>query len=169
MEKIQTNQQKITPFLWFDNNAEEAIQFYTSVFKNGRIKKIIRNGAGGPGPAGTLMTASIELEGQEFAVLNGGPVFKFTEAISFVVNCENQDEIDYYWEKLSAGGEPSRCGWLKDQFGLSWQIVPVSLSQLLQQDDPSKAQKVMAALMQMNKINLNQLQEAAAPEKPVTA
>src|SRR4051812_19096503 len=124
--------QKIIPFLWFDNQAEEAVNFYTSLFKNSKIGTITRYGEGGPGPAGSVMTASFQLNGQEFVALNGGPVFKFTEAISFVVNCEDQEEIDYYWDNLVKGGTPSQCGWLKDKYGLSWQIVPRNLSQLLQ-------------------------------------
>src|SRR5713226_9273584 len=119
--------QKITPFLWFDNNAEEAMNFYTSVFKNSKIGRIVRYGDAGPGPKGTVMTASFELDGQEFVALNGGPQFKFSEAVSFVVNCETQDEVDTFWEKLSAGGQKGQCGWLKDKFGLSWQVVPTIL------------------------------------------
>ncbi len=166
MEKIQIIQSKITPFLWFDNNAEEAIGFYLSIFKNSRLKNIIRHGAGGPGPAGTLMTASFELEGQKFAVLNGGQAFKFTEAVSFVVNCETQDEIDTMWEQLSAGGEEGRCGWLKDKFGLSWQIVPPILPKLLKNPDPEKAKKVLAAMMKMKKISIPALIQAAEEELP---
>ena len=168
MEKVQNNQQKITPFLWFDGNAEEAIQFYTSVFKNSRITKVGRNGKAGPGPEGAVMTAAFELDGQPFVALNGGPAFKFTEAISFVVNCDSQAEIDYMWEKLSAGGEPGRCGWLKDKFGLSWQIVPRNLSKLLTAPDAETSQRVMAALMQMDKLDISLLEQANAPEPAAT-
>src|SRR3977135_1086214 len=132
--------QKITPFLWFDDKAEEAMKFYTSIFKNSQIGSVTRYGEGGPGPKGTVMTASFQLEGQEFIALNGGPHFKFTEAISFVVNCETQEEVDNYWNKLIAGGgQESQCGWLKDKFGLSWQIVPSILSKLLTDKDAKKA------------------------------
>jgi len=168
MEKIQNNGQKITPFLWFDGNAEEAINLYTSIFKNSRINSLVRYGEAGPGPKGTVMTAAFELDGQQFVALNGGSAFKFTEAISFVVSCDTQAEIDYMWEKLSAGGEPGRCGWLKDKFGLSWQIVPPILSQLLQDKDAGKSQRVMAAMMQMDKIDIGRLQKAAAPEPSVS-
>src|SRR5207245_9467906 len=121
--------QKITPFLWFDGNAEEAMNFYTSIFKNSKIGRITRYGDAGPGPNGTVMSATFQLDGQEFMALNAGPQFKFTEAISFYVNCETQEEVDELWKKLSAGGEKSRCGWLKDKFGLSWQIIPAALGQ----------------------------------------
>src|SRR6478735_1362729 len=139
--------QKITPFLWFDNQAEEAVKFYTSIFKNSKVGTVARYGESGPGPAGSVMTASFELEGQQFVALNGGPIFKFTEAISFVVNCESQQEIDYYWDNLLKGGTPSQCGWLKDKFGLSWQIVPTALSKLLSSKDPEKSRRVMQAMM----------------------
>jgi predicted 3-demethylubiquinone-9 3-methyltransferase (glyoxalase superfamily) len=153
--------QKITPFLWFDNNAEEAMNFYISVFKDSKILKVTRNGKGGPGPEGTVLTASFELNGQNFAVLNGGPIFKFTEAVSFVVNCETQDEIDYYWNKLTSdGGQESMCGWLKDKFGLSWQIVPTIMADLLNNADTAQAQRTMQALMQMKKLDIKALQEA---------
>ena len=152
--------QKITPFLWFDNNAEEAANFYVSIFKNSKIGTIARYGDAGPGPKGTVMTVSFELEGQEFVALNGGPQFKFTEAISFVVNCKTQEEVDEFWEKLSAGGEKSRCGWLEDKFGLSWQVVPTILEELLQDKDPEKSQRVMGAMMQMDKIDIAGLQRA---------
>ena len=151
---------KITPFLWFDNNAEEAINLYTSIFDNAKVGKIARYTEGGPGPAGSLMTASFELDGQEFIALNGGPHFKFTEAISFVVNCETQQEVDKYWEKLSEGGQKSRCGWLKDKFGLSWQIVPTILPKLMGDSNKAKAKKVMEAMMQMDKLDIAKLQEA---------
>src|SRR5437016_316730 len=131
--------QKITTFLWFDNHAEEAVNHYISIFKNSKLLSILCNGEGGPGPKGSVLTASFQLEGQEFVALNGGPIFKFTEAISLVVNCENQDEVDYYWEKLSDGGSKGDCGWLKDKFGLSWQVVPTALVEMLQDNDPAKA------------------------------
>ncbi len=154
--------QKITPFLWFDDKAEEAMNFYTSVFKNSRIGSVTRYGDTGPGPSGTVMTATFELDGQEFIALNGGPQFKFTEAISFVVNCETQKEVDYYWEKLSVGGDPKaqQCGWLKDRYGLSWQIVPTALSKLLKNKDPEKSKRVMQAVLHMKKIDIKKLQEA---------
>lgn len=152
--------QKITPFLWFNNNAEEAMSFYSSIFKNSKVTAITRNGPQGPGPEGTLLTASFHLEGQEFVALNGGPMFKFTEAISFVVNCETQEEVDSFWEKLSEGGAESRCGWLKDKFGLSWQIVPVILPKLLSGEDKGKAQRAMNAMMQMGKIIIADLENA---------
>ena len=151
---------KISPFLWFDNNAEEAIDYYTSIFKNSKRFDVSRYGEGGPGPAGSVMVAAFELEGQRFTALNGGPLFKFNEAVSFVVNCDSQDEIDEYWEKLSAGGEPGQCGWLKDRFGLSWQIVPAILPELMQSGDQEKTTRVMAALMQMTKLKIDVLQQA---------
>ncbi|QDU49075.1 VOC family protein [Gimesia panareensis] len=155
-----TDTPKISPFLWFDNNAEEAIDYYTSIFKNSRRFDVSRYGEGGPGPAGSVMVAAFELEGQRFTALNGGPLFKFNEAISFVVNCDSQEEIDEYWEKLSAGGEPGQCGWLKDRFGLSWQIVPTILPELMQSGDQEKSGRVMAALMQMTKLEIASLQSA---------
>jgi predicted 3-demethylubiquinone-9 3-methyltransferase (glyoxalase superfamily) len=133
--------QKITPFLWFDTQAEEAVQFYTSIFKNAKVGKVARYGDAGPGPKGSVMTATFEIEGQPFIALNGGPLFKFTEAISFVVNCVDQAEVDELWEKLSAGGEKSRCGWLKDRFGVSWQIVPTVLGELMSDPDPAKSRR----------------------------
>jgi predicted 3-demethylubiquinone-9 3-methyltransferase (glyoxalase superfamily) len=159
--------QKITPFLWFDNNAEEAINFYLSIFKDSKIGSVTRFGKAGPGPEGALMTASFTLQEQEFIALNGGPAFRFNESISFVVNCESQDEVDNYWEKLSRDGSTSRCGWLKDKFGLSWQVVPVILPQLLQHKDPEKANRVMKAMMQMDKIDIQKLEEAAEWENLV--
>src|SRR5205807_9804081 len=156
--------QKITPFLWFDDKAEEAATFYTSVFKNSKIGKIARYDESGEKasgrPKGSVMTVEFELEGQEFVALNGGPMFKFTEAISFVVNCETQEEVDYYWSKLSAGGEESRCGWLRDKFGLSWQVVPVVLIEMLADKDTAKAKRVMHAMLQMDKIDIPTLQKA---------
>jgi len=157
--------QKITPFLWFDNNAEEALDFYTSIFKNSKIVNTNRYGKVGPGPEGTLMTATFQLEGQEFMVLNGGPIFKFTEAISLFVKCETQEEVDEFWEKLTAGGgQESQCGWLKDKFGLSWQIIPTTLGKLLGDKDPAKAGRVMQAMLQMKKIDIKKLQEAYDPK-----
>ena len=152
--------QKITPFLWFNNNAEEAMNFYTSVFKDSKIGKVSRYGDSGPGPKGSLMTAQFTLNGQEFIALNGGPNFKFTEAISFVINCDTQKEIDYYWEKLLLdGGQTQACGWLKDKFGLSWQVVPTQLGQLMT-GSPEQSNRVMAALMKMIKLDIKTLQEA---------
>ncbi|HRH59592.1 MAG TPA: VOC family protein [Chitinophagaceae bacterium] len=153
--------QKITPFLWFDGNAEEAVNFYVSVFKNSSIGKVARYGKGGPGPEGAVMTASFQLDGQEFVALNGGPMFKFTEAISFVIDCKTQDEVDYFWNKLSEGGAESMCGWLKDKFGLSWQVVPAVLSELLSSKDAAKAGRVMQAMLQMKKIIIADLEKAA--------
>ena len=152
--------QKITPFLWFDGNAEEAVNFYVSIFKNSKVLSIARYGEAGPGPKGTVMTAAFQLDGQEFVALNGGPQFKFTEAISFWVRCETQEEIDEMWEKLSAGGAKSRCGWLKDKYGLSWQVVPPILAEMLQDKDAKKSQRVMAAMMQMDKIDIGLLRKA---------
>lgn len=152
--------QKITPFLWFDSNAEEAINFYTSIFKNSKIVNATRYGEGGPGPKGTVMSATFLLNGQEFMALNGGPMFKFTEAISLFIKCETQPEIDEMWEKLSEGGQKSRCGWLKDKFGLSWQVVPPILGQLLADKDPEKSKRVMMAMLKMDKIDIKTLQQA---------
>ena len=152
--------QKITTFLWFDNNAEEAVHFYVSVFKNSKLVSVIRHGEAGPGPKGTVLGATFELEGQQFFALNGGPKFKFTEAISLFVSCETQEEIDTLWENLSAGGWKDRCGWLKDKFGLSWQIVPTVLLKMLQDPDSQKADRVMRAMMQMDKLDIRRLQQA---------
>jgi predicted 3-demethylubiquinone-9 3-methyltransferase (glyoxalase superfamily) len=152
--------QKITPFLWFDSQAEEAARFYTSIFEHSEIGSIARYGEQGPGPEGTAMTVSFRLDGQEFMALNGGPQFKFTEAISFLVNCETQEEVDELWEKLSAGGEEGQCGWLKDKYGVSWQIVPTVLGEMLQDKDPEKAKRVMEAMLQMNKIDIEALKRA---------
>ncbi|MGH9495202.1 MAG: VOC family protein [Candidatus Sulfotelmatobacter sp.] len=154
--------QKISPFLWFDNQAEEAMNFYCSIFKNSKPGYVSRYGDGGPGPKGTAMTASFELEGQHFTALNGGPIFKFTEAISFFVDCQDQEEVDYYWNKLTEGGQPSQCGWLKDKFGLSWQIIPRDLTQLLSDPDPTKSQRVMQSMLKMSKINVEELKRAYA-------
>jgi predicted 3-demethylubiquinone-9 3-methyltransferase (glyoxalase superfamily) len=152
--------QKITPFLWFDTQAEEAASFYVSIFPNSKIGKVARYGKAGPGPPGSVMTVEFQLDGQSFVALNGGPVFKFTEAISFVVNCQTQDELDSYWDKLSAGGSEVQCGWLKDKFGLSWQIVPTVLTELLSDPDPGRPQRVMKALLTMNKLDIAALKNA---------
>ena len=155
------NKQKITTFLWYDDKAEEAVRFYTSIFKNSKIVSETRWGEGGPMPKGMLMTSKFQLEGQEFIALNGGPLFKFTEAISLFVDCESQEEIDAYWDKLiSGGGEPSQCGWLKDKYGLSWQIVPNSLIAMLSDKDPAKSKRVTAAMMQMQKLDIAKLKRA---------
>jgi len=152
--------QKITPFLWFDNQAEEAVKLYTSIFKNSKIGKVARYGDAGPGPKGSVMTIAFELEGQEFTALNGGPVFKFNESISFVVDCKSQQEVDDLWAKLSDGGEEGMCGWLKDKFGVSWQIVPTVLPELLNDPDPVKAKRVMEAMLKMKKIDIQALRRA---------
>lgn len=152
--------QKITPFLWFDNNAEEAVNFYMSIFKNSKIMNIARYGEAGPGPKGTVMIVTFELEGQRFTALNGGPQFKFTPAISFFVNCETQQEVDKFWEKLSEGGRKDRCGWLQDKYGVSWQIVPSVLGHLVQDKDAEKSKRVMKAMLQMDKLNINGLKDA---------
>lgn len=152
--------QKITPFLWFDNQAEEAVRFYMSVFKDSAITGISRYGEGGPGQPGLVMTVSFSLNGQEFVALNGGPYFKFTEAISFYVACETQAEVDELWAKLTEGGEESQCGWLKDRFGLSWQIVPAGLTDMLSSSDAEKAGRAMQAMLQMRKIDIEQIRAA---------
>jgi predicted 3-demethylubiquinone-9 3-methyltransferase (glyoxalase superfamily) len=156
--------QKITPFLWFNNQAEEAAKFYTSIFKNSKITDIARYGEAGAKVSGrakgSVMTVSFELDGQEFTALNGGPLFKFTEAVSFVLNCKTQKEVDELWEKLSAGGEKSQCGWLKDKFGLSWQVVPTVLSELLQDKDAKKSERVMQAMLQMKRLDIEGLKRA---------
>jgi predicted 3-demethylubiquinone-9 3-methyltransferase (glyoxalase superfamily) len=152
--------QKITPFLWFDDKAEEAMNFYVSVFKNSKVGKVSRYGEGGPGRKGTVMSATFQLDGQDFFALNGGPQFTFSPAISFFVNCETQQEVDELWEKLSEGGEKQRCGWLKDRYGLSWQIVPSVLGKLLQDKDAGKAKKVMQAMLQMDKLDIEGLKRA---------
>jgi predicted 3-demethylubiquinone-9 3-methyltransferase (glyoxalase superfamily) len=153
--------QTITPFLWFDNQSEEAANYYVSIFKNSKITTVSRYGEAGPGPKGTAMTVVFELDGQEFIALNGGPHFKFTEAVSFSVSCTTQEEVDEYWEKLSAGGQEGQCGWLKDKFGLSWQVNPTILGQLLSDPNPQKAKRVMEAMLQMKKIDIAALQQAA--------
>ena len=153
--------QKITPFLWFDTQAEEAARFYVSLFKNSSIGQVSRYGDGGPGPKGQAMVVGFELDGVKFTALNGGPVYKFTEAISLQVDCQDQAEIDQLWEKLTAdGGEGGRCGWLKDRFGLSWQVVPANMGQLIGGDDPAKASRAMQAMMQMGKLDIAALQKA---------
>jgi predicted 3-demethylubiquinone-9 3-methyltransferase (glyoxalase superfamily) len=154
------SKQKIKTFLWFDTEAEEAARFYTSIFENSRITTVARYGDAGPGPKGSAMTVTFELEGQEFLALNGGPQFKFTEAISLLVTCDSQQEIDELWSRLSAGGAEGQCGWLKDRFGLSWQIVPSALPQLLQDPDPAKSARVMRAMLQMRKMDVALLQRA---------
>lgn len=153
--------QKITPFLWFDSQAEEAAKFYVSIFNDSKITSISHYGEGAPVPAGTVMTVAFQIEGQQFTALNGGPLFGFTEAISFVVHCQNQAEVDYYWEKLTSGGTEVQCGWLKDKYGVSWQVVPDKLMELLNHPDAAKAQRVTQAMLQMVKLDLNVLQEAA--------
>lgn len=151
---------KIHPFLWFDTQAEEAAKFYTSMFENSRITEVSRYGDAGPMPAGTAMTVSFELEGLPITALNAGPEFKFTEAISLYVDCESQEEVDELWAKLTDGGEESQCGWLKDKFGLSWQIIPKSLPEMLQDKDPAKANRVMQAMLKMSKIETSELEAA---------
>ncbi len=159
--------QKITTFLWFNNNAEEAANYYTSIFKNSKILDVSRYGDAGPGPKGSVMVVKFQLAGQEFTALNGGPQFKFTEAISLLVNCESQQEIDEYWRKLTAdGGQESQCGWLKDKFGLSWQIVPTELGKLMSAKDPTTANRVMQALLQMKKLDIAKLKQAAEGKEP---
>ncbi len=152
--------QKITPFLWFDNQAEEAMNFYVSIFKKSKLLSVNRYGKGAPAPEGTVLTANFELDGQQFTALNGGPMYKFSPATSFVVHCETQAEVDYYWDKLSEGGKTNQCGWLDDQFGVSWQIVPNILIELLSNPNPAKAGRVMQAMMQMTKIDIAALQRA---------
>jgi predicted 3-demethylubiquinone-9 3-methyltransferase (glyoxalase superfamily) len=152
--------QKIVPFLWFDGKAEEAVRLYTSIFKNSKVLSVSRYGDAGPGPKGTVMTMTFELDGQRFIALNGGPQFKFTEAVSFLVNCKTQAEVDELWERLSDGGEKGPCGWLKDKFGLSWQIFPTALGEMLQDKDPARSQRVMKAMLQMSKIDIEGLRQA---------
>ncbi len=152
--------QKITTFLWFDGNAEEAVNHYISIFKNSKVLNVARYGEAGPGRKGTVMTVHFQLDGQEFIALNGGPQFKFTEAISLLVNCETQAEVDELWRKLSAGGEEGPCGWLKDKFGLSWQIVPSALGKMMGDKDPKKSKRVMEAMLQMKKMDIARLEQA---------
>ncbi len=151
---------RITPFLWFNSQAEEAREFYVSVFPNSRVGATVLHGDGSPGPKGTVMTAAFELDGQEFVALNGGPQFTFSPAVSFVVNCDTQEEIDRYWQLLSAGGDPHVCGWLKDRYGVSWQIVPRALPRMLADADAWRVARVMEALMKMRKLELGELQRA---------
>jgi predicted 3-demethylubiquinone-9 3-methyltransferase (glyoxalase superfamily) len=152
--------QKIIPFLWFDGRAEEAANFYVSIFKNSKIGKVRRYGEAGPGAKGSAMSVEFELDGEQFIALNGGPQFTFSPAISFFVNCETQEEVDELWEQLSAGGQKNRCGWLQDKFGLSWQIIPTALGQLMGDPDPQKSNRVMKAMLQMDKIDINGLKQA---------
>ena len=152
--------QKITPFLWFDDQAEEAMHHYVSIFKNSKVLGVMRYGDAGPGPKGSVMVASFELEGQRFTALNGGPRFKFSEAISFVVNCETQEEVDELWDKLAEGGQAQQCGWLKDKFGLSWQIIPSALPELMSDPDPERVGRVTEAMLQMTKIDIAKLRRA---------
>ena len=152
--------QKITTFLWYDNQAEEAANFYTSIFKNSKVLSVGRYGDAGPGPKGSVMIVTFQLEGQEFTALNGGPTFKLTPAISLYVDCETQEEVDELWDKLSEGGRKDRCGWLQDKYGLSWQIIPRALRTLMSDPDPKKSQSVMKAMLQMDKIEVKKLQEA---------
>lgn len=162
LERTAPAPQKITTFLWFNNNAEEAAKFYVSVFKNSRIIGVVPHVEGVPGPADVALTVDFELDGERFTALNGGPQFKFTEAISLVVHCQTQEEVDYFWEKLSEGGQKVECGWLKDKFGLFWQIVPEVLLELLQSGDKQKTQRVMQAVMKMKKLEIEGVQKAAA-------
>ncbi len=156
--------QTISPFLWFDNQAEDAAKFYVSIFPNSAIRTIVRCTAAGPGPEGSVMTVAFHLNGQNFTALNGGPTFKFTEAVSFVVNCETQQEVDKYWEQLSEGGQQVQCGWLKDKFGLAWQIVPVVLWEMLEDKNPATVERVMKAMMQMKKLDIAGLENAYRQE-----
>ncbi len=152
--------QKITPFLWFNEDTEEAVNFYTSIFKNSKVGRITRYGDEGPGPKGKVMTATFQLEGLELMALNGGPEYSFTPAISFFVHCQSQDEVDYFWERLSEGGEKGPCGWLKDRFGVSWQVVPDILLELMSDPDPEKARRVTQAMLKMGKIEIAGLKQA---------
>jgi len=154
--------QKVTPCLWFDQQAEEAARFYVSIFKNSKIGAINHYGEGAPMPKGTVLTVRFQLDGQEYLALNGGPIFKFTEAVSFIVNCETQEEVDRMWDKLAEGGQVQQCGWLKDKFGLSWQIVPTALAKMISDPEPGRAARVMKALLRMKKLDLEKLEEAYA-------
>jgi predicted 3-demethylubiquinone-9 3-methyltransferase (glyoxalase superfamily) len=156
--------QKISPFLWFDHQAEQAAEFYVSIFPNSAVGEVARYTGAGPGPKGSVMTVVFQLDGQQFTALNGGPIFKFTEAISFVVNCETQEEVDKYWERLSDGGQEVECGWVKDKYGLSWQIVPVVLMAMVQDKDPAKVERVMKAMFQMKKLDIAGLEKAYRQE-----
>ena len=153
--------QRIVTNLWFDTEAEDAAEFYTSVFKNSRIVSVARYTEAGPRPAGTVMTVEFELDGQRFIGINGGPEFKFDEAISLMINCETQEEIDYYWERLTEGGEESQCGWLKDRYGLSWQVVPTGMDEVFSGPDPERARRAMEALLKMRKLDISVLRRAA--------
>lgn len=152
--------QKIIPFLWFENHAEEAMNYYVKIFKNSSVKNIVRYGEAGPGPKDGVMTVTFELEGQEFTALNGGPMYKFTEAISFYVKCTSQDEVDYYWDKLTLEGQEQPCGWLKDKYGVSWQIVPMLLVEMLNDTDPQRVRRVTEAMLKMKKIDIETLKNA---------
>jgi predicted 3-demethylubiquinone-9 3-methyltransferase (glyoxalase superfamily) len=154
----------ITPFLWFDTQAEEAARFYASVFPNSRVTDVVRYGESGPGPAGSVMTVRFQLDGSDFVALNGGPMYRFTEAVSFVVDCKSQDEVDYYWAALTDGGEEGQCGWLKDRYGLSWQVVPDGLAPLLADPDPGRAQRALQAMLSMRKLDIAAMARAAADE-----
>jgi predicted 3-demethylubiquinone-9 3-methyltransferase (glyoxalase superfamily) len=154
-------QQRITPNLWFDTEAEQAAEFYTSVFRDSRIVGLTRYPEGAPGPAGTVMTVEFELDGQRFVGINGGPEFTFDEAISLQINCEDQDEVDYYWERLCDGGEEGQCGWLKDRYGLSWQVVPAGMEEAFSDPDPKRAERAMKAMLQMRKLDVEELRRAA--------
>lgn len=162
MAIVKNDNSKITPCLWFDKNAEEAVKFYTSIFKKSKIKNTSHYGEGFPMPKGSVLTISFQIESQEFLALNGGPYFKFNEAISFVVNCKTQKEIDYYWEKLSKGGVKSQCGWLKDKFGVSWQVVPSSINKMMTDKDTAKSARVMQAILKMKKLDIKTLEKAYA-------
>jgi predicted 3-demethylubiquinone-9 3-methyltransferase (glyoxalase superfamily) len=152
---------KISPFLWFDTQAEEAAKFYVSVFPNSKITTVVRTGEAGPGPKGSVLTVAFQLDGKEFVALNGGPNFKFTEAVSFVIDCKNQEEVDHYWSKLlEGGGKESQCGWLSDRYGLSWQVTPTILLEMINDPDPKKSARVMAAMMKMVKIDIPTLKKA---------
>jgi predicted 3-demethylubiquinone-9 3-methyltransferase (glyoxalase superfamily) len=157
---MKNSMQKITPFLWFDNQAEEAMNFYLSVFKDSKVNRVTRYGEAGPGPAGSVMSAEFQLNGVDFYALNGGPVFKFSPATSFFIHCGTQEEVDHYWEKLSEGGKTNQCGWLDDKFGVTWQVVPDALGKLLNDKNPKKAGNVMKAMMKMTKIEIADLEEA---------
>lgn len=159
--QLNPQQQKVTTFLWYDGKAEEAVNFYTSIFKKGKTNHVVRYGESGPGAKGSVMIIDFELDGQQFTAINGGPEFKFTEAISLVVHCETQEEVDYFWEKLSEGGQTIECGWLKDKYGLAWQIVPEIFLELLRTSDDQKKDRVMRAMMKMKKLDIKQIQEAA--------
>ena len=162
---MATIEQRITPFLWYDTKAEEAANFYVSIFKNSKVLSLVRYGDAGPGPKGSVMTVEFELEGQKFVGLNGGPHFKFTEAVSFAINCETQEEVDYFWKQLTAdGGQESQCGWLKDKYGLSWQVVPTRVIELLKDKDTAMSQRAMQAIMPMKKIDIATVERAAEGE-----